>query len=145
MVFQPLELTMDAEQVEMVQASFKKVIPISDKAAEIFYAKLFDFDPELKKLFKHDMKEQGKKLMSTLAIVIAGLDKPETIIPAAEKLAVKHIDYGVKPEDYTTVGNALLYTLKQGLGDEFTPELRSAWVEAYRMLAKVMKKAAYES
>ena len=69
---------------------------------------------------------------------------PETIIPAAEKLAIKHIDYGVKAEDYTTVGNALLYTLKQGLGDEFTDEVKKAWTAAYRVLADVMKKAAYK-
>ena len=135
---------MDDKQVALVQESFKKVVPIADKAAEIFYAKLFEFDPELKKLFKGDMAEQGKKLMSTLAIVIGGLDKPETIIPAAEKLAVKHVDYGVKAEDYTTVGNALLFTLKTGLGDAFTDEVKAAWVAAYKVLADVMKKAAYK-
>lgn len=136
---------MDSKQITLVQESFKKVAPIADKAAEIFYARLFELDPQLKKLFKSDMKEQGKKLMSTLGIVIAGLSKPETIIPAAEKLAVKHLDYGVKAEDYTTVGNALLYTLKQGLGDAFTDELRQAWIAAYKLLADVMKKAAYSS
>lgn len=135
---------MDKNQVNIVQSSFKKVIPIADVAAEIFYKKLFEFDPELKKLFKNDMKEQGKKLMATLAVVVGGLDRPETVIPAAEKLAVKHLDYGVKAEDYTTVGNALLFTLKQGLGDEFTEEVKGAWIAAYRVLADVMKKAAYK-
>ena len=62
-----------------------------------------------------------------------------------EKLAVKHLDYGVKPEHYTYVGNALLRTLKKGLGPKFTPELSDAWVDAFRMLAQVMKKAAYGS
>lgn len=135
---------MDKKDVALVQESFKKVIPIADKAAEIFYNKLFEFDPELKKLFKSDIKEQGKKLMATLAIVVNGLDRPETIIPAAEKLAIKHVDYGVKAEDYTTVGNALLYTLKQGLGTSFTDETRKSWIEAYKVLADVMKKAAYK-
>lgn len=134
---------MDTKQVTLVQESFKKVAPIADAAAEIFYARLFELDPDLKKLFKSDMKEQGKKLMATLGIVIAGLDRPEAIIPAAEKLARKHVDYGVKTEDYTTVGNALLYTLKQGLGEAYTDEVRKAWIAAYKVLADVMKKAAY--
>jgi hemoglobin-like flavoprotein len=134
---------MDANQITLVQYSFKKVVPIAEAAAEIFYTRLFELDPELKKMFKSNMKEQGKKLMSTLGIVVAGLNKPEAIIPTAEKLAVKHLDYGVKAEDYTTVGNALLYTLKQGLGDGFTAEIKDAWISAYKLVADIMKKAAY--
>jgi nitric oxide dioxygenase len=75
--------------------------------------------------------------------VIRSLHAPEKIIGAAQKLAVKHLDYGVEPVHYTYVGNALLRTLKKGLGDQFTPELRDAWVEAFRTLATVMKQAAY--
>jgi hemoglobin-like flavoprotein len=135
---------MDGKQIKLVQESFKKVIPIADAAAEIFYKELFEISPKLRLLFKGNMQDQGKKLMSTLAIVIAGLDKPDTIIPAAQKLAIKHVHYGVKSEDYTVVGNALLYTLKQGLGDNFNDELRQAWINAYKLLADVMKEAAYK-
>lgn len=134
---------MDQKQIQLVQASFKKVAPIAEKAAEIFYARLFELDPALKKLFKHDMKEQGKKLMATLGVVVAGLNNLDAIVPVAQRLAIKHIDYGVKAEDYTVVGNALLYTLKQGLGDEFTAEVKQSWVAAYKLLADVMKQAAY--
>jgi nitric oxide dioxygenase len=78
-----------------------------------------------------------------LALVVRSLHTPEKIVAAVEKLAVKHLDYGVQPEHYTYVGNALLRTLKKGLGADFTPELSDAWVDAFRMLAQVMKKAAY--
>jgi len=60
-----------------------------------------------------------------------------------QDLAIKHVDYGVKPEHYTLVGNALLRTLKKGLGAQYTNEVRDAWVEAFRMLARIMKDAAY--
>jgi hemoglobin-like flavoprotein len=136
-------MTITPEQIDKVQASFEKVVPIADKVADIFYDELFTIDPELKKLFKGDLSEQKKKLMQTLVIVIRGLKTPDKIIPAAEELARKHVKYGVKPEDYTSVGNALLRTLKKGLGDAFTDDLRQAWVEAFRLLADVMKKAAY--
>jgi nitric oxide dioxygenase len=89
------------------------------------------------------MREQGKKLLTTLAFVVRSLHAPDKILQPAKNLAVKHIAYGVKPEHYTLVGNALLRTLKKGLGAEFTPEVRAAWVEAFRMLATVMKEAAY--
>jgi nitric oxide dioxygenase len=75
--------------------------------------------------------------------VVRSLHTPEKIVGAVQQLAVKHLDYGVKPEHYTFVGNALLRTLKKGLSTDFTPELREAWVEAFRMLANIMKQAAY--
>ena len=95
-------------------------------------------------MFKGDLHAQQKKLLAALALVVRSLHEPEKIIGPVEKLAVKHLDYGVKPEHYTYVGNALLRTLKKGLEPKFTPELCDA-VDAFRMLAQVMKKAAYGS
>ena len=94
-------------------------------------------------MFTGNMQEQHRKLLTALAMVIRSLHNPEKIIGSAQKLAVKHLDYGVAAAHYTYVGNALLRTLKKGLGDKFTPELRDAWVEAFRTLATVMKEAAY--
>jgi hemoglobin-like flavoprotein len=134
---------MNAQQVTLVQQSFEKAAGLGEKVAEIFYAELFAIDPSLRDMFKGNMKQQHAKLLSTLALVIRSLHAPEKIVGAAQKLAVKHLDYGVIPEHYTYVGNALLRTLKKGLGPDFTPELRDAWVEAFRTLANVMKQAAY--
>lgn len=127
----------------MAQQSFEKVAGLGLKAAELFYAELFAIDPSLRRMFKGDLKEQQKKLLAALALVVRSLHAPEKIIGPVEKLAVKHLDYGVQPEHYTYVGNALLRTLKKGLGADFTPELSDAWVDAFRMLAKVMKNAGY--
>ena len=136
---------MDARKTALVQQSFEKVAALGLKAAELFYAELFAIDPSLRAMFTGNMQEQHKKLLSALALVVRSLHTPEKIIGAVEKLAVKHLDYGVRPEHYTYVGNALLRTLKKGLGPEFTPELSDAWVDAFRMLAQVMKTAAYGS
>ena len=134
---------MDAHKITLVQKSFEKVAAIGLPAAEIFYAELFAIDPSLRSMFSGDPKEQQKKLLAALAVVIRSLHAPEKILDSVEKLAVKHLDYGVKAEHYTYVGNALLRTLKKGLGAEFTPELCEAWTDAFRMLARVMKEAAY--
>ncbi len=107
---------LSAYQKQLVQNSFKKVAPIADDAAAIFYAKLFEYDPKLKTLFKSDLRSQGKKLMMTLGIAVKGLDNLDELVPVLEQLARKHIDYGVSVDDYTPVGNALLYTLKQAWG-----------------------------
>ena len=136
---------MNSQQVALVQQSFEKAAALGEKVAEIFYDELFAIDPSLRSMFKGDMHEQRQKLLAALALVVRSLHAPEKILGPVQKLAIKHVDYGVRPEHYTYVGNALLRTLKKGFGREFTPELRDAWVEAFRMLAKVMKEAAYGS
>jgi len=136
---------MDAHKIALVQQSFEKVAGLGLKAAELFYAELFAIDPSLRPMFKGDIKEQHNKLLSALSLVVRSLNRPEKIIGPVEKLAVRHLDYGVEPIHYTYVGNALMRTLKKGLGDDFTPELFDAWVEAFRMLAQIMKNAAYGS
>lgn len=136
---------MNANDVALVQESFKAVGALGEPVAELFYAELFAIDPSLREMFGEDMREQHKKLLAALAMIVGSLHAPEKIIGAAKALAVKHVDYGVEPVHYTYVGNALLRTLKKGLGDQFTPQLRDAWVAAFRLLADVMKSAAYGS
>ncbi|QDG79232.1 globin family protein [Labrenzia sp. PHM005] len=134
---------MNKHEIKLVQDSFAKAAPLGEKVAEIFYQELFEIDPALKSMFKNDMKDQGKKLLSALTMIVRNLENTDVIVPAAEKLAVKHLDYGVTARHYTFVGNALLRTLKKGLGNEFTPEVREAWITAYQLLADVMRAAAY--
>ncbi len=134
---------MTPDQIDMVQESFKKVAPISDAAAEIFYDRLFEISPKVRPYFKGDMKEQGAKLMATLGAVVNGLRDLDKIVPVAQKLAVAHVDYGVQAEDYTPVGEALIYTLEKGLGDDFTQDTKESWLTAYGTLSGVMIDAAY--
>lgn len=133
---------MKAEQIALVQKTFAKVQPVSDKAAEMFYQHLFELNPSFKSLFKKDMKKQGRMLMQMIEFAVKGLDDPETILPAIQDLGKRHVGYGVKEEDYATVGEALLWTLEQGLGSGFTQEVKEAWGEAYKLLAGVMINAA---
>ena len=129
---------MTPDQVKAIQDSFANVIPIADQAAALFYGRLFEIAPEVKPLFHGDMIEQGRKLMATLATVVNSLDNLEAVLPTASALAKRHVEYGVKAADYAPVGAALLWTLEQGLGPEFTPDTREAWTAAYTALAGVM-------
>ncbi len=134
---------MTENQVSLVQGTFAKVAPISEAAAEIFYAKLFELDPSLKPLFTTDIKEQGKKLMTMIGAAVGGLSNLEALVPVVQELGKRHVDYGVTAEHYDTVANALLFTLEKGLGEAWTPEVKDAWVEVYTVLATTMKGAAY--
>lgn len=136
---------MTPDQIQLVQASFAKVEPISDKAAELFYGRLFEIAPDIKPLFTSDIEQQGRKLMTTLGVVVNGLSDFDAVLPAAKSLAVRHVDYGVTPAHYPPVGAALIWTLEQGLGDAFDNATRTAWSTAYAVLSNVMIEAAYSN
>ncbi|MBR9763225.1 MAG: hemin receptor [Rhodobacteraceae bacterium] len=135
---------MESSDIALVQQSFAKVWPIKARAAEIFYADLFQTAPEVRPLFEEtDMARQGGKLMQTLNTVVKGLNDLPALLPVAADLASRHVDYGVTPAHYDSVGASLLRTLEAGLGEAFTPEVRAAWTTAYTTLSGAMIGAAY--
>jgi hemoglobin-like flavoprotein len=133
---------MTPEQVTLVQQTFGQVAPIADKAADLFYDRLFTLAPEVRALFPSDLSEQKKKLMQMIAVAVTNLHQVEKIVPAVEALGRRHAGYGVTAKHYEPVGAALLWTLEQGLGPSFTPPVKAAWTETYMTLAGVMQDAA---
>lgn len=133
---------MTPAEIALVQSSFAKVVPIADDAAKLFYDRLFEIAPQVRALFPNDLADQRKKLVSALALVVAGLTNLPSIVPTVEALAVRHTAYGAKDEHYAVVGAALIWTLEKGLGAAFTTETRAAWLKAYTLLSGVMTAAA---
>jgi hemoglobin-like flavoprotein len=133
---------MTPKQVSLVQETWRRVVLIQEQAATIFYEKLFEADPSLRRLFKSDLDEQKRKLMKMIGVAVNALDRLETIVPAVRNLGQRHGAYGVKASHYSTVGAALLATLEQGLGAAFTPDAKDAWGAAYGVLARTMQDAA---
>jgi len=112
---------MTAREITLVQSTFRAVAPIADQAAALFYARLFELDPALRSLFRGDMQEQGRKLMSVLGLAVGSLEKLDQLLPAVRHLGVRHVGYGVDDSHYATVGAALLLDPRKGLGSAFTP------------------------
>ena len=133
---------MSPRAVALVQASWQRVLPIKERAAELFYLRLFELDASLERLFRGDMISQGEKLMTMLGMVVSRLDRLGEITPAVRQLGRRHAGYGVEDAHYATVGIALLSTLRAGLGDALSAEDEDAWAVAYTTLAAVMKEAA---
>ena len=132
---------MKLEQIKLVQDSFASVEPSADVVADLFYGRLFTLDPSLQALFPAEMAEQKHKLMSMLKLAVNSLNRLDDLIPAVQALGQRHGTYGVTFEMYDTVGAALLWTLEQGLGEKFTPEVKAAWAAVYTLLANTMKQA----
>jgi len=133
---------MTPEQIKLVQNSFAIVKQNSEQAAQLFYNRLFDLNPNLRSMFSGNMAEQGRKLMSVLATAVASLNNVDKIIPVVQDLGKRHHRYGVTHQDYETVGKALIWTLEQGLADKFDSATKAAWLEVYGVLSSVMKDAA---
>lgn len=130
-------------QIELVRVTWQRVKPRRAAASELFYQRLFELAPDVRALFRRDMASQGAMLVATLDAVVGSVDRLAEVLPMAEQLARRHVAYGVQPQHYDTVGQALLWTLEQGLGEDFTPAARHAWACTYALLAEAMKRAAY--
>jgi hemoglobin-like flavoprotein len=132
-------------QKALVQNSFATIAPIADDAAALFYVRLFELDPSLRRMFPADMSGQRKKLMQMLTAAVKGLDRLDQLVPIVQDLGRRHAAYGVTDNHYDTVGAALLWTLEKGLGSAFTAETREAWTTVYGLIATTMRDAAKEA
>ena len=136
---------MTPKDIELVQSSFAKIAPIDDETGARFYERVFEIAPEVRPLFRGDMDEQARMFMSMLTVALNGLDAFDSLKPALRELAIRHAGYGVKAEHYAPFGVALIWVVEQSLGDDFTDEVRSAWVAVYDALSGVMIGAAQAS
>jgi hemoglobin-like flavoprotein len=139
------ESKMDSAQIITLQQSFTLVESIADKVAALFYARLFELDPSLRQLFRSDLKSQGRKLMSSIKMVVIEIDNPDRISTAVHSLGKRHNGYGVQSAHYATFGEALLWALEQSLGEAYSPEVASAWISAYSLLSSLMQEAGAEA
>ncbi len=128
-----------------VQSTFQQIVPYADAFAARFYSFLFELDPSLRSLFKGDMIDQGRKLAQILVVVVNSIDKLEDLTSAVENLGKRHLAYGVKDTHYETVGTALILALEDFLGEDFTPDLRNAWLQTYNLLAQVAIRGANQA
>jgi hemoglobin-like flavoprotein len=129
---------MNAQQIQLVKESWGFVISKSEEAGNLFYSRLFEVAPGVRHLFKGEIKEQSRKLMSMVTYVVAKLDKLDTIVDEIKSLAGRHNKYGAEPAHYAVVGECLIYTLKTGLGSRWNDETEKAWVAVYGVLSNAM-------
>jgi len=129
---------LSTEDIERVRDSFDSIWPVSARAAELFYGRLFEIAPDVRPLFRRDMDEQQRKFMSTLAVIVGSLDDSIKLATLTERLAAQHSDYGVRPAHYEIAGEALLWSLEQGLGQRWTPSVAASWAKAYGVVSTIM-------
>jgi hemoglobin-like flavoprotein len=130
--------TMTPEHIALIKDSFRKLSPALDDVGRIFYARLFNANPELRALFPGEIDRQSRALTTMLEMIVKTLDLQDKLVPLIHYLGERHAVFNVKPEHYRPFGEALIWTLSSILLDEFTPETRRAWEEAYRFMEENM-------
>ena len=129
---------MKAEQLQLVLQSLTVIQPLAEKITRDFYQHLFEMEPAIRQLFKGDMERQGAMLLTTLSLAVNGLSSIEDIQPAVWALGARHSSYGVKPEYFQPFRESFIWALERHLGGTFSPELKSAWTEAFDALSTAM-------
>ena len=135
--------TVTPEQIELIKDTWSQVVPIADTASKLFYDRLFQVSPHIAPMFDGvDMPAQRQKLVQAINMVVVSLEKIDTLLPVIRDLGKRHVGYGVEAAHYDDVGAALLWTLGTGLGEAWTVEAKTAWSNAYGLLASVMLEGA---
>jgi methyl-accepting chemotaxis protein len=125
--------------VELLKKSFEMVAPQKEIFARGFYERLFTDYPATRQLFaRTDMRRQESSLMATLAVVIAGVERGDNLVPVVQQLGEKHGRYGAMAEHYPIVGAVLLEMLHQHLDSQFTVEMQDAWDQAFELISTQM-------
>ncbi len=141
---QPGGAPMHPEQIALIRSSFAILTTMGDDVTALFYGRLFDLDPTLKPMFKHDMAAQGRKFMTMLSVMVRGLEDMDRLLLDVQNLGRRHVAYGVQDVHYETMRQALLWALQHKLGDRWTPDVATAWNAAHTLLADTMIAAARE-
>lgn len=136
-------MALTSEEIDLIRSSFARLAASRARAGEIFYEELFARSPQTRALFTTDISQQASKLMSTLGLVVAQLQNWEDMRPMIEDLAIRHVAYGVRPQHYPLVGDALIAMMMRVLGPAMTVECERAWIRAYAMFSDVMIEAAH--
>lgn len=136
-------MSVSDHDLALMRRDWAVVAAVPTETARIFYAHLFRLDPSTKLLFQSDMAVQGRKLVETLGFIVDSLDDLDSIVPIARDLAIRHVAYGVTADQYQPVGAALIRTLKDLVGPNFSKEAEAAWAGVYTTLANEMVTAAH--
>jgi hemoglobin-like flavoprotein len=130
-----------ALDVPLLRQSFELVLERNPTLTTRFYEILFERYPTTRALFRRNAKQvQEAMLAKALVAVMDHLEDAPWLEQTLGALGAKHVDYGVTPEMYDWVGDALLSTLAEVAGSDWTPALASNWGEAYGVIVSLMRK-----
>ncbi len=138
------------QQIELVKATVPVLREHGVALTSHFYKRMLSHNPELMQVFNMGHQRAGFQQQALAGAVLAYAENIENLpalLGAVAHIANKHVSVGIRAEHYPIVGNHLIASIKEVLGDAATPELIDAWTAAYMQLADVLigaEKAIYD-
>lgn len=130
---------------ELILQRYTKALYEANKVlGDLFYARLFEIAPETRELFKGDMEAQNQKFVNMLVLLTRSMNRLHDTLNTMQELGVIHMKAGVKITDYQPFLSALLWALREKLGEEdFNDVVAKAWIAVLSRIAGIMVNAAY--
>jgi hemoglobin-like flavoprotein len=136
-------MPMDADTIAVLRKTWDQAIEQGDQFPGFFYGYLHLAHAETRPMFPAGMAQQRDRLVNAIGEVIANIDQLDRAVPILQRLGRDHARrYGVRPEHYPMVAEALMATFEHYLGADWTPQAAGAWSAAYQLVADVMIAAA---
>ncbi len=133
---------MDAAGIALVQSTFQAVAPSADRLSRLFYDRLFELDWSLRSMFPEDLVGQRQKLIDELIAIVDCIGRIHELVARTTDLGSRHAEYGVEPQHYDLVLDALLYAMTTCAPEAMTPDAIAAWRRAYHLIAETMMHGA---
>jgi hemoglobin-like flavoprotein len=134
-------MAITAREVALVQQSFEKLQPVGATMSELFYSRLLEADARLASLLGRRSGERHAAFVSLLTAGVLSLSDPDELARLAGRIAQDELSFLLFRRHYVSVGCALVWTLEQGMGRDFTAEVRDAWCNAYAAVAQMVRQA----
>lgn len=129
---------MTPKQIRLVKETFPTVQSMGAAMARLFYGRLFQRDPSTRAMFHTDIQAQGTKFTQMLTALVDGIDDLPQFETMLRQMGQRHVGYGVKPEHYPMVRDALLWAIGHTLGHEWNDNVKAAWSALIDHVAKIM-------
>jgi NAD(P)H-flavin reductase/hemoglobin-like flavoprotein len=121
-----------------LEESWRLVAGHGDQVPSRFYGRLFVAHPEVREMFPLSMATQRDRFVTALGHAVSHVGDLDALTPFLLQLARGHRKFGVQPEHFAVVGEALLATLADFLGEGWTEQLAGDWTTAFQLVASVM-------
>jgi hemoglobin-like flavoprotein len=130
------ELT--ARQKQLLRDTLARLAPASALVATLFYRRLVELDPSMRRQLKGPLKTQGRQFMGVLKLAILSLDDPERLQTTLNRLSKRRRRSTMGAGQCLTFSRALSWTFEQSLEGWFTRDARQAWAALLAEVSRIM-------
>ncbi len=134
---------LSSRDLDRLRDSYGEIARDPTAAGLVFYEHLFRIDPPTKDLFVASVEDMAPRIINMLGLLVAHIQSGENLDDILGDLALRHVAYGVRPDDYGSAGAALIEMLKDRLAGAMDPELEGIWNRTYRTVSNRMVELGY--